>query len=119
MGNDSDDQFIILKRADYDLDNAALQESEYKLERQRSIALSKKALAKKGPKGHKLDFDDSGAAHEVYELRTRRTCLRMPIRSWKLGDGSPWEAEGGGCHGQGGGEGKEETEEAETQAARM
>ena len=68
-GDDSDDEFITLKRADHDLDDAALQESEYKSKRQQRMALSKKALAKKGPRGHKLVFDDSGAAHEVYELK--------------------------------------------------
>ncbi|PIL37625.1 hypothetical protein GSI_01319 [Ganoderma sinense ZZ0214-1] len=33
------------------------------------MALSKKALAKSGPRGHKLVFDDAGDAHEVYELK--------------------------------------------------
>ncbi|KAM5542404.1 hypothetical protein V8D89_003863 [Ganoderma adspersum] len=65
----SDDEFITLKRADHDLDDDALPESEYTSKRQQRMALSKKALAKSGPRGHKLVFDDAGDAHEVYELK--------------------------------------------------
>ena len=68
-GSDSDDEFITLKRADHDLDDDALPESQYTSKRQQRMALSKKALAKNGPRGHKLVFDDAGEAHEVYELK--------------------------------------------------
>ncbi|TBU45315.1 DEAD-domain-containing protein [Dichomitus squalens] len=68
-GSDSDDDFITLKRADHELEDDALRESEYKSKRQQKTALSKKALAKKGPRGRKLVFDDSGQAHEMYELK--------------------------------------------------
>ena len=72
-GSDSDDEFLTLKRADHDLDDdgddGALPESEYTSKRQQRMALSKKALAKNGPRGHKLVFDDAGEAHEVYELK--------------------------------------------------
>ena len=71
-GSGSDDEFLTLKRADHDLDDdddGALPESGYTSKRQQRMALSKKALAKNGPRGHKLVFDDAGEAHEVYELK--------------------------------------------------
>ncbi|KAI1794996.1 DEAD-domain-containing protein [Ganoderma leucocontextum] len=74
-GSGSDDEFITLKRADHDLDDAVLPESDYASKRQQRMALSKKALAKSGPQGHKLVFDDAGDAHEVYELKDAKEVL--------------------------------------------
>ena len=69
-GSGSDDDFITLKRADHALDEAALPEHATVSKRKQKMALSKKALAKSGPKGHKLVFDDEGRPHEVYEMKT-------------------------------------------------
>ena len=74
-GSGSDDEFITLKRADHDLDDDVLPESSYTSKRQQRMALSKKALAKNGPRGHKLVFDDAGDAHEVYELKDAKEAL--------------------------------------------
>lgn len=69
-GSDTDDDFITLKRADHALDDAALPEHTVVSKRKQKMATSKKAIAKSGPKGHKLVFDEDGNAHEVYELKT-------------------------------------------------
>lgn len=69
-GDNSEDDFITLKRADHDLEDAALPESDHISKRQTKMAISKKALAKGGPRGTKLIFDDDGQAHELYELKT-------------------------------------------------
>ena len=68
----SDDEFITLKRADHDLDDFPGSDDDGPLgsghhsKRKQRLALSKKALAKHGEKGHKLVFDAEGRAHEVY-----------------------------------------------------
>ncbi|RPD65179.1 DEAD-domain-containing protein [Lentinus tigrinus ALCF2SS1-7] len=68
--DDSEDEFITLKRADHDLDDGiALLESGFTSKRKEKMSMSKKALAKYGEKGHKLVFDDEGNAHEVYEMK--------------------------------------------------
>ena len=68
--DDSEDDFITLKRADHDLDDSsALLESGFASKRKQKMSMSKKALAKYGEKGHKLVFDDEGHAHEVYEMK--------------------------------------------------
>ncbi|TCD66107.1 ATP-dependent RNA helicase dbp4 [Steccherinum ochraceum] len=69
-GDDSDEEFITLKRADHELEGA-LPESEHISKRQSKLALSKKALGKGGPQGKKLVFDDEGMPHELYELQTK------------------------------------------------
>ena len=72
---DDDDEFITLKRADHDLDDLPGSDDDGPLgsgphsKRKQRLALSKKALAKHGEKGHKLVFDAEGRAHEVYEMR--------------------------------------------------
>lgn len=66
----SDDDFITLKRADHELKEEDLPQSEFTSKRKQRMANSKKALAKYGEKGHKLVFDDDGNPHEVYELKT-------------------------------------------------
>ena len=70
-GNDSEDDFITLKRADHDLEDVpdTTTESGFTSKRKARMSLSKKALAKYGEKGHKLVFDDDGQAHEVYEMQ--------------------------------------------------
>ena len=66
----SDDDFITLKRADHELKEEDLPQSEFISKRKQRMVNSKKALAKYGEKGHKLVFDDDGNPHEVYELKT-------------------------------------------------
>ncbi|EMD36799.1 hypothetical protein CERSUDRAFT_114703 [Gelatoporia subvermispora B] len=68
--SDSDDDFITLKRADHDLPgDATLPDSDFVSKRKLKMATSKKALAKNGPRGSKLVFDEDGRAHEVYEMQ--------------------------------------------------
>lgn len=68
---DSEDEFITLKRADHDLpSDGELPDHEYISKRKQKMAKSKKALAKVGPKGHKLVFDEEGIPHEVYEMKS-------------------------------------------------
>ncbi|KAI0073614.1 DEAD-domain-containing protein [Panus rudis PR-1116 ss-1] len=69
---DDDDDFITLKRADHELADDEIPEvplDEPLSKRQARLAKSKKALAKHGPKGHKLVFDDEGNPHEIYEMK--------------------------------------------------
>lgn len=68
--SDSDDDFITLKRADHDLNDSELPEHDFASKRKQKMALSKKAIAKGGPKGSKLVFDDEGNPHELYEMKT-------------------------------------------------
>lgn len=67
--SESDGDFITLKRADHDLPDDGLPESAFMSKRKLKFAQSKKALAKNGPQGTKLIFDDDGVAHPVYELQ--------------------------------------------------
>ncbi|CCM05487.1 uncharacterized protein FIBRA_07708 [Fibroporia radiculosa] len=74
---DSEDDFITLKRADHDLPgDGELPESEFTSKRKVKMAMSKKAIAKSGPKGNKLVFDEDGLAHEIYELKTTNEVFR-------------------------------------------
>ena len=67
---DDEDDFITLKRADHQLEDLpTIPESEYTSKRKQRMALSKKAIVKNGPKGHKLVFDEEGHAHELYEMK--------------------------------------------------
>ena len=68
--SDSDDDFITLKRADHELNETDLPEHDFHSKRKQKMALSKKAIAKGGPKGTKLVFDDEGKPHEIYELKS-------------------------------------------------
>lgn len=74
--NDSDDDFITLKRADHELNEAELPEHEYKSKRKEKMVLSKKALAKGGPRGSKLVFDEEGRPHQIYEMKTTEEVFR-------------------------------------------
>ncbi|THH26515.1 hypothetical protein EUX98_g7671 [Antrodiella citrinella] len=69
--SDSEDEFITLKRADHELPEDDAHDDEYNSKRQARMAMSKKALAKGGPRGTRLIFDDDGRAHEPYELKTK------------------------------------------------
>lgn len=67
---DDEDDFITLKRVDHELDDIpTIPEGEYTSKRKQKMANSKKAIAKSGPKGHKLVFDEDGNAHELYEMK--------------------------------------------------
>jgi ATP-dependent RNA helicase DDX10/DBP4 len=68
--DDSDDDFITLKRADHELNEDELPEHDFKSKRKQKMALSKKAIAKEGPKGTKLVFDEEGKPHEIYEMKS-------------------------------------------------
>ena len=70
MGDDSDDDFITLKRADHELDDGLRGEHEFVSKRKEKLAASKKGIAKYGERGKKLVFDDDGQAHEIYELQS-------------------------------------------------
>ncbi|KAI0791502.1 DEAD-domain-containing protein [Irpex lacteus] len=68
--DDSDDDFITLKRADHDLNDVELPEHDFQSKRKLKMAMSKKAIAKGGPKGTKLVFDEEGKPHEIYEMKS-------------------------------------------------
>ncbi|KAH9848528.1 DEAD-domain-containing protein [Lenzites betulinus] len=74
--DDSDDDFITLKRADHELEGDAAAEHGFISKRQQKLAQSKKGIAKSGPRGHKLVFDDEGVAHELYELQDAADVFR-------------------------------------------
>ena len=64
----SDEDFFSLKRADHDLPTDLAEHSDLSKRKIRMMK-SKKALAKAGPRGTKLVFDEDGRAHQVYEFR--------------------------------------------------
>jgi len=66
--NDDDEDFFSLKRADHDLPPDLAEHSDLSKRKIRMMK-SKKALAKAGPRGTKLVFDDDGQAHQLYEFR--------------------------------------------------
>ncbi|KAL5497874.1 DBP4 [Sanghuangporus vaninii] len=81
-GNDDEDDFITLKRADHDLDTsnissqptpsaslAPTSDLHATSKRKLKIGQSKKAMLKYKGQGEKLLFDDEGKAHKVYEMR--------------------------------------------------
>ena len=63
-----DEDFFSLKRADHDLPTNIAESSDLSKRKIRMMK-SKKALAKAGPRGTKLLFDEDGRAHELYEFR--------------------------------------------------
>lgn len=72
-GADGDEDFITLKRRDHDLDGTipdpdAPISSEDLSKRKLRMATSKKALAKNGPLGTKVVFNDEGEARDFYEM---------------------------------------------------
>jgi ATP-dependent RNA helicase DDX10/DBP4 len=72
-GEDPEDEFFALKRIDHDLPAASDQLVHSDLSKRKIRMLkSKKAMAKSGPQGHKLVFDDEGQAHEIYEFKEWR-----------------------------------------------
>ena len=66
--NDDDEDFFSLKRADHDLPTDLVGHSDLSKRKIRMMK-SKKALAKAGPRGTKLVFDDDGQAHQLYEFK--------------------------------------------------
>lgn len=67
--DDSDDDFITLKRADHELEDDS-QEHTFVSKRKERMAGTKKAVTKYGSRGTKLVFDDEGEAHELYEMKS-------------------------------------------------
>ena len=64
---DDGEDFFSLKRADHDLPMDSIEHSDLSKRKIRMMK-SKKALAKAGPKGTKLVFDDDGRPHAIYEF---------------------------------------------------
>lgn len=68
-GDDGDDDFLTLKRADHDLgETEGLPTSADLSKRKLKMGESRKAALKLKGVGSKLRFDDEGEAHELYEL---------------------------------------------------
>jgi ATP-dependent RNA helicase DDX10/DBP4 len=63
-----DDDFFSLKRADHDLPTDLAEHSDLSKRKVRMMR-SKKALAKAGPRGTKLVFDEEGQPRELYEFK--------------------------------------------------
>ncbi|XP_006455286.1 hypothetical protein AGABI2DRAFT_153325 [Agaricus bisporus var. bisporus H97] len=83
--SDSEDEFITLKRADHDLDDAASTEQDLRenlSKRKQKLGRAKRTLLTGGV-NTKLVFDDEGIAHPLYELE----------------DGEKWFEERGGLSG--------------------
>ncbi|KAL5520774.1 DBP4 [Sanghuangporus sanghuang] len=81
-GDEDEDDFITLKRADHDLDTsnissqptpsaslAPTSDLHATSKRKLKIGQSKKAMLKYKGQGEKLLFDDEGKAHKIYEMR--------------------------------------------------
>ena len=67
-GDNDDEDFLSLKRVDHELPTNLAESSDLSKRKIRMMK-SKKALAKTGPRGKKLVFDEDGQAHELYEFR--------------------------------------------------
>ena len=76
VGNDEDDDFIVLKRADHDLDDpsdpaaiaaAAAVDAANLSKRKQRLGKAKKAIIT-GGLPTKLIFDDEGNPHQIYEM---------------------------------------------------
>jgi len=65
---DDEEDFFSLKRADHDLLPDLTEHSDLSKRKIRMMK-SKKALAKAGPSGTKLVFDEDGQAHQLYEFK--------------------------------------------------
>ena len=68
---DDDDDFFSLKRANHDLPTDLIEHIDLSKRKIRMMK-SKKALAKAGPSGTKLVFDDNGQPHAIYEFKDVR-----------------------------------------------
>ncbi|KAL5514712.1 hypothetical protein ACEPAG_2028 [Sanghuangporus baumii] len=79
-GDEDEDDFITLRRADHDLDIpnfssqptpslASASDLHATSKRKLKIGQSKKAMLKYKGQGEKLLFDDEGKAHKIYEMR--------------------------------------------------
>jgi len=67
-GDNEDEDFFSLKRADHDLPIDLAEHCDLSKRKIRMMK-SKKALAKAGPRGTKLVFDEEGQAHALYEFK--------------------------------------------------
>lgn len=77
--DDDDDDFLTLKRADHPLpEDGTLPQSDYVSKRKAKMALSKKAIAKSGPRGTHLLFDEEGQAHQLYEMQDADEVFKGP-----------------------------------------
>lgn len=65
-GDDEDDDFITLKRADHELEDDSLDPADLS-KRKQKLGNAKRAIVKNGV-ATKLVFDDEGKPHELYEL---------------------------------------------------
>ena len=68
-GEDDDDDFITLKRADHALAENDTSSTFELSKRKVKMGQSKKAMLKFHGLGEKLVFDEEGRGHEVYEMR--------------------------------------------------
>jgi ATP-dependent RNA helicase DDX10/DBP4 len=66
--DDNGDEFITLKRADHDLPESGLPESENMSKRKLKMGRAKRAIVKYSGLAKKLVFDDKGNPHEMYEM---------------------------------------------------
>lgn len=66
--DDGDDEFITLKRADHDINDAELPFSTNISKRKQKMGQSKKAMLSSRGNPSKLVFDEDGKSHEIYEL---------------------------------------------------
>lgn len=79
LAQDGDDDFLTLEKRDHTLNEIGLSEAPTTLaaaslpeinlsKRKTKMGESKKAMLKNKGLGHKVVFDDEGAAHEMYEM---------------------------------------------------
>lgn len=69
QGDNDEEDFITLKRADHELEDTTLSMPVVTSKRKLKEVTSKKAMLKYKGIGTKLIFDDEGKAHEVYEMQ--------------------------------------------------
>ncbi|KAF9985080.1 ATP-dependent RNA helicase dbp4 [Mortierella antarctica] len=67
-GDDDEDDFLTIKRADHDLGGDEIPEGTVLPVSKRQQKMSKLEKAKNQGQGNKLLFDEDGRAHEIYEL---------------------------------------------------
>jgi len=75
--DESDDDFMVVKRADHNLNDVELPDLTVPVsKRQAKKALSKKAIAASKGSANKLVFDDDGVAHPIYELEDEEQFIK-------------------------------------------
>ena len=77
-GEDEDEDFMTIQRADHALESEEEDMNEVEGENisKRKLKMSKKERAKNMPRGDKLIFDDEGNAHAMYELVEEKDFLK-------------------------------------------